>query len=75
MDTLGAMVVPMDAITENTVMNDKILTSHSGMISSIVKTACLFQRGGEIDLAVARRIVAYGFRQVSRAQVEVNTAG
>ena len=26
MDTLGAMVVPMAAITENTVMKDKILT-------------------------------------------------
>ena len=50
MDTLGAMVVPMAAITENTVMNDKILTSHSGMIASIVKTVCLSQRGGEIDL-------------------------
>ena len=50
MDTLGAMVVPMAAITENTVMKDKILTSHSGMISSIVKTACLSQCGGEIDL-------------------------
>ena len=50
MDTLGAMVVPMAAITENTVMKDKILTSHSGMISSILKTACLSQYGGESGL-------------------------
>jgi hypothetical protein len=34
MDTLGAMVVPMAAITENTVMNDSKLTTHSGMIST-----------------------------------------
>ena len=31
--TLGATVVPMDAITENTVVNASTLTSHSGMIS------------------------------------------
>ena len=33
MDTIGVMVVPMAAITENTVVNDRTLTSHSGMIS------------------------------------------
>ena len=50
MDTLGAMVVPIATITENTVMKDTTLTSHSGMISSIVKAACLSQCEGEIDL-------------------------
>ena len=33
-DSLGVMVVPMAAITENTVMNERTLTSHSGMIST-----------------------------------------
>jgi hypothetical protein len=34
MDTLGAMVVPMAAITENTATNDGKLTTHSGMLST-----------------------------------------
>ena len=70
MDTLGAMVVPIAAITENTVMNDKILTSHNGMIASIVKTVCS-QRGGEIDLdqsfgvARARLHIALAVRPIA----------
>jgi len=38
-DTLGVMVVPMAAITENTVMNERTLTSHSGMISTTASRA------------------------------------
>ena len=39
MDTLGVMVVPMAAITENTVMNERTLTTHSGMISATISCA------------------------------------
>jgi hypothetical protein len=31
---LRVMAVPIDSITENTVMNDSRLTNHSGMIST-----------------------------------------
>ena len=40
------MVVPMDAITENTVMNDRRLTNHKGMISINALPHAGYQRPG-----------------------------
>jgi hypothetical protein len=47
MTTVAVMLVPIDVITENTVANDTVFTSHSGMIS-ITPIAPALHAGGRL---------------------------